>query len=52
MKKIILAVVLLLSATANATTTYYAPNVHKVSAQGHLNYDDGLVSAEVYNKSC
>ena len=50
MKKIILAVVLLLSVTANATTTWYAPNVHKVSALGHLNRGDGYVLNEVFNR--
>ena len=52
MKKIILAVVLLLSATANATTRLLGAGVHELPSSGHITAKDGLVSAAVFNRPC
>ena len=52
MKKIILAVVLLLSATANATTRLLGENVHELPSSGHIKSTDGLVSSAVFNRPC
>ncbi len=49
MKKIILTIVLLLSATANATARLLEAGVHELPASGHITAKDGLVSAAVYN---